>query len=57
MAYVPGGAAYTATDVKPAAAPVKRAVKKGKAAVKKTVKKTGIDVSKVETMNCQNCHY
>ena len=31
MAYVPGGAAYTATDVKPAAAPVKRAVKKGKA--------------------------
>ena len=31
MAYVPGGATYTATDAKPAAAPVKRAVKKGKA--------------------------
>ena len=31
MAYVPGGGMYTATDDKPAAAPVKRAVKKGKA--------------------------
>merc|ERR1719421_1719698 len=31
MAYVRGGGMYTATDDKPAAAPVKRAVKKGKA--------------------------